>query len=349
MDRETVLVTGCAGFIGTNLIKSLLCRGYAVIALDLKEPLYMYPEYRYTYKREALGTNADIWIVRGDVRDTELLRNLFDREIDYIVHLAAISTIQMGTRDSAGTMSINVGGTEALLSAVLEYGKVKGFIYASTDKVYGKLSRQSYTEKDMLAPLDSPYDHSKAEADRMVRKWSAKYGIHGIVLRFCNIYGRYDLHDTRIIPGTIKAMLEEQECVLRMYRDPAGKARNFKRDFLYIEDLCEAITQIMDRLELWNQEGNAQNAGWGEAFNLGAGRCYSIDKVIWKIQDIIGYKKNLRIEIAEGLEELPKQRMDYAKAEEFFGFVPKVSLEAGLRETVMWWQEQMMSSGKISN
>lgn len=345
MDRQIVLVTGSSGFIGTNIIKYLLARGYAVIALDIKEPRYICPEYRYTYNGEALGTDADIWIVRGDVRNTELLRKLFGWAIEYVIHLAAVSTIQMGAEDDAETMSINVGGTEALLGAVKECGRVKGLIYASTDKVYGKLLAKAYTEKDALAPLDSPYDRSKAEADQMVRKWCAEYGIHGIVLRFCNIYGKHDLQDTRIVPGTIRALLERRECVLRMYRDCGGEARNFMREFLYVDDLCETIGKVIDRLELWNQEGNAR---WGEAFNLGAICCYSMDEVIWKIQEIIGRKESPRVEIAETLAEIPEQKMDYTKAEKCFGFVPGTSLEEGLQETVEWWRRRLQLSGKIS-
>lgn len=346
MNRQIVLVTGSSGFIGTNLIKFLLDRGYIIIALDIQEPRCIFPKYRYTYTGEALGEDADIWIVRGDVRNMELLRELFERTVDYVIHLAAMSTIQMGAENAARTMSINVGGTEAILKAIKEHSNVKGLIYASTDKVYGKLQEQAYTEKNVLAPLDSPYDRSKAEADRMVREWCAEYGIHGIVLRFCNIYGKYDLQDTRIIPGTIRAMLEGRECVLRMYRDSQGHLRNFMRDFLYVDDLCETIGQVMDRLELWNQPGNFRDAQWGEAFNLGVCRSCFMDEVIQKIQEIAGGKESPRIEIDETLAEIPKQKMDFTKAEGCFGFVPKTPLEEGLQETVNWWREWIQESGK---
>lgn len=341
MDRQLVLVTGAWGFIGTNMVKFLLDRGYAVIALDLKEPQYVCPGYRYTDTGQDLGVDADIWIVKGDVRDVELLRKLFELTISYVIHLAAVSTIQMGAEDDARTMSINVGGTEALLNAVKECGKVKGFLYASTDKVYGKLQAKSYTEEDGLVPLESPYDISKAKADQLVRKWCADYGIHGIVLRFCNIYGKYDRQATRIIPATIKALLERRECVLRMYRDAEGKKRNFMREFLYVDDLCETMGNVIHRMELWNQEEESRNAKWGEAFNLGARRSYPMDEVIWKIQGIMGREETPRIEMAQALAEIPEQKMDYTKAKECFGFMPRTSLEEGLRETAAWWQDQV--------
>ncbi len=348
MNGRIVLVTGSSGFIGTNLIKALLDRGYFVIALDLQAPRCLFTEYRYTYAGETLGKDADIWIVRGDVRNIELLRKVFQGTVDYVIHLAAMSTIQMGEEDAPRTRSINAGGTEAVLKAVKEYGNIKGLIYASTDKVYGRLQGRAYTEKDALEPLDSPYDCSKAEADRMVRRWCAEYGIHGIVLRFCNIYGKYDLQDTRIIPGTIRAMLEGRECILRMYRDAQGKLRNFRRDFLYVDDLCETIGKVMDRLELWNQPENFQAAGWGEAFNLGGCQNYSMDDVVRKIQEVFGRKEAPEIEIAKMLTEIPEQKMDFSKAAGCFGFAPRTPLEEGLQETVDWRRKWMQESEKKS-
>jgi len=344
MNRESVLVTGSSGFIGTNIVKFLLERGYAVIALDLHAPRCIFSQYRYTYAGEMLGKDADVWVVRGDVRNRELLGKVFGRTVDYVIHLAAISTIQMGAENTARTMSINVGGTEAVLKAVREQGNIKGLIYASTDKVYGRLKGEAYTEKDVLAPLDSPYDRSKAEADRMVREWCREYGIHGIVLRFCNIYGKYDLLDTRIIPGTIKAMLEGREGVLRMYRDAQGNMQNFMRDFLYVDDLCETIGQVMDRLELWNRPEYSRNAQWGEAFNLGVCRGCFMDEVVQRISELTGRKEAPRIEIARAMTEIPKQKMDYTKAESCFGFSPGTSLKEGLEETVKWWREWLQET-----
>ena len=339
--RQTVLVTGASGFIGTNIVKYLLDEGYAVIAVDTEVPRHICESYCYTYTGEGLCTVADIWVVKGDMRDTKLLGKLLERKVSYVIHLAAVSTIQTGAEDSAKTMSINVGGTESLLKAIKKHGGVKGLIYASTDKVYGELHSTAYTENSELVPLDSPYDVSKAKADCMVRKWCADYGIHGIVLRFCNIYGKYDRQATRIIPAAIKALLGGRECVLRMYRDSTGEPRNFVREFLYVDDLCETIGKVMDKMELWNLPDEAQNARWGEAFNLGGNRCYAIQEVIGKIQEIIGGRKDMRVEFARTLAEIPEQKMDYAKAQDCFGFVPKTSLDEGLRETVGWWQRNL--------
>lgn len=336
MSKKTVLITGSSGFIGTNLTQYLLWQGCRVIALDQKAPRGEYEKYRCTDDLDAVEDGYDFINIKGDVRDALLLKKIFGHSIDYVVHLAALSTIQLGAEDCRNTMSVNAGGTEILLQAVTDYGRLKGFLYASTDKVYGILQGHAYVETDELLPLDSPYDRSKAKADRMVREWSRKFGIPGIVLRFCNIYGRYDLQTTRIVPGTIRAVLEGRECILRMYKDSGGALRNFKRDFLYIDDLCGTIWKVLEKLD----DQGEQFPAWGEAFNLGAQRCYSIDEIIRTIQTLLGSSRPFKVCLSEELTEIPEQRMNYAKAAETFGFAPKISLENGLRETVAWWRQQ---------
>ncbi len=328
MVKHKILITGASGFIGTNLTRYLLKEGHQIIALDKRKPIY----HGYRAKEDALVQ------VTGDIRDLKLLQKLFEGEIDYVIHLAALSTIQMGAKDNEETVSINVDGTETLLRAVKENGQVKGFLFASTDKVYGRLKGDAYTEEDSLNPIDSPYDCSKATADQMVCRWSKEQGVHGIVLRFCNIYGKYDLLKTRIVPGTIQSILENRECVLRVYYDEKGQARNFRRDFLYVDDLCEAMGQIIKKMELWNQEGTG-SAMWGQAFNLGTGTCYPMDEVIGKIRQIAGCSSLLKVEFVDSPAEIPRQKMDYTKARDTFGFVPQTSLREGLVQTVKWWEE----------
>lgn len=338
MNRHTVLVTGASGFIGTNLTKMLLDMGCIVIAFDRREPRFYYPEYRNSYFTGTQNNAFDLLTVKGDIRDKELLHRIFRYKIDYVIHLAAVSTIQMGVKDYRETMSINVDGTEVLLRIIQECGGVKGFIYASSDKVYGRLQKDAYYEEDFLAPLESPYDRSKAEADRMVQHWSKEQGLHGIVLRFCNIYGRYDFQTTRIIPGTIHAVLENRRCVLRVYRDANGDIHNFKRDFLYVDDLCNAIWNIIEKLDMWNEENDKDAALWGEAFNLGTRHCYPMDEVIGNILKLTGSRLSPQIELSEKLAEIAEQSMDFTKANRIFGFSPETSLEKGLEETVSWWK-----------
>lgn len=341
MRQKVVLVTGASGFIGTNLTAELLGQGCAVIALDRAAPRCSFYEYRCVSEDFTGKENFDLLRIKGDICDSELLCKIFRTyRIDYVIHLAALSTIQMGAENEEETFRINLEGTKVLLETVKRYGGIKGFLYASSDKVYGRLQKAAYVETDELLPLASFYDQSKAQADRMVREWSVRYGVHGVVLRFCNIYGEYDLQNTRIIPGSIQACLESRPCILRIYRDGQGKVRNYQRDFLYVGDLCKSIWNIMEKLDWWNEEEGKKSAAWGEAFNLGNGQCYSMDEVIEKICGISGSKIPVKIENTGMLAEIPKQCMDCAKAHRYFGFAPKTSLEEGLQKTVAWWKRR---------
>ncbi|MCM1121154.1 MAG: GDP-mannose 4,6-dehydratase [Eubacterium sp.] len=337
MHKHTILITGSSGFIGTNLIMHLLKQDCAVIALDIQAPRHSHPGYRHTDHPDSKESDYDLMEIRGDVRDSLILQKIFRHPIDYVIHLAALSTLQLGAEDYSRTMSVNAGGTEALLRAAADYGKLKGFLYASTDKVYGILHGQAYRETDPLSPIDSPYDSSKARADQMVREWFVKYDVPSIVFRFCNIYGPYDLQTTRIIPGTIRAILEGKNCILRKYRDSNGNIHNFQRDFLYIDDLCQTLWHVIEQLDLQGPQFPA----WGDAFNLGAHRCYAMDEIIQSIQTLLGDSRPAKITFSESLAEIPAQRMDYSKAANIFGFVPKTTLEDGLGKTAAWWQQRL--------
>jgi len=326
MKNINVLVLGASGFVGSNLVENFLIHGCRVTALDCREPFCRYPGYEETYS-----------FIKGDIRNANLLQKILrEKYIEYVIHLAAVSTIQMGSININKTMDINVKGTETVLQAIKNTQTVKGLIYASTDKVYGTLRKQAYTEEDSLLPVASPYDQSKAEADKLVRKWAAKQGIPAVVLRFCNIYGKYDLQDFRIVPHTIKAVLENRECLLKMYRGEDGHIQNFQRDFLYIDDLCSTIWHLIGEMERWNS-GTAPSC-WGEAFNLGALRCYRMDEVIWHIEKLAEISASIRIELSDTLPEVREQRLDFSKAHKYLGFSPRTSLEDGLRETIRWWR-----------
>lgn len=341
MKRYCILVTGANGFIGTNLVRMLLRHGNQVIALDRAAQRCRYPEYRCAAD-VCLQTDFDLLMINGDIRDQKMLKEkIFCYEIDYVIHLAALSTVQMGTEDAEETFSINVTGTETLLGLVRDYRRIRGFLYASTDKVYGKLQKNVYRESDPLNPIDSPYDRSKAQADEMVRRWSDQYQLHGIVLRFCNVYGEYDLQSTRIIPGSIRALMENRPCTLRVYRDEKGNIQNYKREFLYVGDLCEGIWDIIQVLDTWNREPDAANVGWGEAFNMGAKQCRSIEEVIENLGRIIGRTYPPRVVESGEIPEIEEQCMDYAKVEHYFQFTPKTPFEEGLNRTAAWWREHL--------
>ena len=143
MSSPFVLVTGSSGFVGTNLVQYLLDRGCTVISLDQCPPKWTGEGYRCAASLTAKEPDYDWLNLRGDVRDEELLKSIFCHPVEYVIHLAARSTIQMGAEDCAQTMSVNVGGTESLLRTAAGCATLKGFLYASTDKVYGLLRERA--------------------------------------------------------------------------------------------------------------------------------------------------------------------------------------------------------------
>lgn len=343
MVKRCAVITGASGFIGTNMTRKLLECGFSVIALDRRKTVNIFTGYNCASESVENNENFDLLTVQGDIRDSKLLKEIFLKyEPEYVIHFAALSTIQQGAIDKAETFSVNVEGTRCILEAIRDFGRIKGFFYASTDKVYGDLHKQMYEETDTLMPVDSIYDQSKAQADQMVREWCSEYGIHGIVLRFCNIYGKYDLQQSRIIPGNICACLDHKPCKLRMYRDFNGKLQNYYRDFLYVEDLCEGIWHIIDYIENRNPEEDGKMKIWGEAFNFGTGNCYSMTDVIYLILQMTGSTIPLMIQEEEIVKEIEMQCMSFKKANEYFGFKPQISLNEGLIRTIEWWKEKKL-------
>lgn len=338
MKKQIVFISGSAGFIGTNLTEQLLGQGYSVIGFDRQEPSKRFPGQQCISDLTGDAEEFDLLTARGDICDTKLLDYIFQRfEINYVVHLAALSTIQQGAGNREETFRINVDGTRAMLEAVRKHGGVHGFLHASTDKVYGSIQNHAYVETDPLTPVRSFYDQSKAVADTMVREWSKQYGLHGVVLRFCNIYGEYDESHTRIIPQTIRACLENRPCTLRVYRDAEGNVRNYKRDFLYVKDLCESLCQILGKMAAWDRNDD-KTAMWGEAFNLGSGHSYSMEGIIRMICNLTNSQSPVSTEYTSPVEEIAEQSMNYQKANKYFGFAPHTLMEDGIRRTLKWWE-----------
>lgn len=321
MVGQTVWITGSSGFVGSNLALRLRTAGWNVLGLDLEEPQYAAPEE----------------FIQGDVRDGKLLEDVLrTRRVDAILHLAARATVQEGRDDPSQTWDVNVGGTLCLLEALKNAGQTPALIYASTDKVYGPLkSGEKYDEQLPLRPLrNSPYDCSKATADQLVRDWAQYAGVHAVVLRFCNLYGPYDTHESRIVPAGIRAMLAGRPGVLHKYLDQSGQPRDFYRDMLYVDDLCAGV----EALTRWLLE--APPPVWGGAFNLGAPSRNSMSRVMEEIRSAVGFEAVPVVQYVKTEHVITEQSMNSEKARRSFGFCPTTSLHDGIVKTVQWWRDE---------
>ena len=220
-----VFVTGATGLVGGSLVRELVAAGADVVALVRD----------WVPRSELIATGlADrLRIVRGDVRDQELLeRALGEYEIASVFHLAAQTIVGVANRNPVSTLDTNIRGTWALLEACRRSPAVQQIVLASSDKAYGDQETLPYTE---TAPVlgRHPYDVSKSCADLLAQMYARTYNLPVSVTRCGNFYGGGDLNWNRIVPGTIRSVIRDERPVIRS----DGRST---RDYLYVEDGAQA-------------------------------------------------------------------------------------------------------------
>lgn len=350
---KVCLITGATGFIGQNLVSELVAGGRKVIALGKANEKYcssvLNDKPLKISTTPFLTPNTflqnDVQFSFGDIADESFIQNVFSEiikngfEIEYVIHLAACATIQQAAQEEKQTWRINYLGTENVLKQSLKYQKkypttFKSFFYASTDKVYGEGTQQTYQETDVLNPLVSPYDQSKAKADILVQNTAKKNNFPAVIYRFCNVYGPGDYHKTRIIPGTLYRLIYTKDVpLLKVYRDSKGQVQSFYRDMIYVKDLTHAIHLLLKHLD------TKKYSLIGEVFNLGTENSYAMNDVIKEISTCMDKIYNPAIEeINAG--EIKNQCMNYAKLNKLLGFSPRYTLSKGIQETVKWYVER---------
>lgn len=264
-------------------------------------------------------------VVLGDLTNYELVaRILNEYEIDTCFHLAAQAIVGVANRSPLSTFESNIKGTWNLLEAARQSPLLKRLVVASSDKAYGGHERLPYSEEDPLTPTH-PYDTSKACADMLARAYYHTYQMPVVVTRCANIYGGGDLNFSRIVPDTARSVLQGTNPVIRSDGTPV-------RDFLYVKDAVDAYLTVAEQID------NGQVKG--EAFNFGTASPISVLDLVNSIIEISG-KTDLRpIIVGEGKTkgEIDRQYLSSEKARGILGWKPEYSLEAGLRETMKWYE-----------
>lgn len=307
MDR--CLVTGGAGFIGSHLVRELLNRGNDVRVLDNFS----------TGKEENLRDVAgDIEIIRGDVRDRELLGHVLTG-VRYVFHQAALGSVPRSIEDPFETQSSNVDGTLNLLWEA-RAKKVQRVMIAGSSSVYGDTPGMPRVEELPVAPL-SPYALSKLSQEFLGRIFTQIYGLETVTLRYFNIFGPRQDPDSlyaAVIARFIGKVLSDEP--LSIYG-----SGNQSRDFTYVANAVDA-----------NMRAMAIQNGIGEAYNVGCGESISILKLVNELQNIFQKQLVLRFLPARQGDPL-ESRADIQKAEKVLGYRPLVTFEEGLRRTVEWF------------
>ncbi|WP_395140016.1 dTDP-glucose 4,6-dehydratase [Schlegelella aquatica] len=325
-----ILVTGGAGFIGSNFVLDwLACRDEPVVNLDL-----------LTYAGNlgnlvSLRGNSRHVFVQGDVCDAALVRRLL---VEYrpraVVHLAAETHVDRSIQDAAAFVRTNVTGTYVLLEAVRDYWQALGatereafrFHHVSTDEVYGSLGPEDapFTEDHPYQP-NSPYSASKAASDHLVRAWHHTYGLPVVTTHCSNNYGPYHFPE-KLIPLAIVNALAGKP--LPLYGDGLNV-----RDWLYVKDHCAALRLVLER----GRVGQTYNiGGWNEKTNLEIVRtiCRLLDELR---PDAAGPHERLITFVADRPGHDRRYAIDARKIERELGWRPAETFETGIRKTVQWY------------
>lgn len=309
-----ILVTGAAGFIGSNFVRNLLADEYTgwagaqVTALD---------KLTYAGNRDNLpASHEQLVFVRGDVCDRDLMRELVPGH-DAVVHFAAETHVDRSLEGAGEFFRTNVLGTQTLLDAVLE-SDVERVVHVSTDEVYGSIDEGSWTEEWPLAP-NSPYAASKAGSDLVARTYWRTHGVDLSITRCSNNYGPYQ-HPEKVIPLFVTNLLEGRQVPLY------GDGRNV-REWLHVDDHCRGIHLVLNH-------GQA-----GEIYNIGGGNEYTNLALTEKLLELTGAGEQMISRVPDRKAHDLRYSIDESKIREQLGYVPLTGFEEGLAETVAWYRD----------
>ncbi|WP_053982965.1 dTDP-glucose 4,6-dehydratase [Niameybacter massiliensis] len=325
---KNILVTGGAGFIGSNFIRHMIQQyDYNIINFDL-----------LTYagnldNLKDIEGNSKYYFIKGDIRDRQQVKSIFETyDIDTVVNFAAESHVDRSIEEPDVFLSTNVQGTQVLLDTAKQYWKVTPedkycrefkvgvkYLQVSTDEVYGSLGKDGlFTETSPLAP-NSPYSASKTSADLFVRAYHETFGLPVNITRCSNNYGPYQFPE-KLIPLMINNCLNHK--VLPVYGDGMQI-----RDWLHVEDHCEAIATVLHK----GQDGEIYNIGGNnEKANIEIVRL--IINKLGKSQELIQYVKD-----RPGHDR--RYAIDNTKISTELGWKPKYTFEEGMIQTIEWYLE----------
>lgn len=307
-----LLVTGGAGFIGSNFILYMMQQhpDYKIVNLDA---------LTYAGNLENLKSveqEANYSFVQADIANKNAVDQIFQEGIDVVVNFAAESHVDRSILEPEVFVNTNVLGTQVLLDAAKKYGVTK-FVQVSTDEVYGSLGETGlFSETTPLAP-NSPYSASKAGGDLLVRAYHETFGLPVNITRCSNNYGPYQFPE-KLIPLMISRALNDES--LPIY----GDGMNI-RDWLYVEDHCSAIDLVIHKGRL------------GEVYNIGGNNERTNIHIVQTILKELGKPESLITYVEDRPGHDRRYGIDPTKITEELGWKPKHNFETGIKETIQWY------------
>jgi len=320
MGNSRVLVTGCAGFIGSILSEKLIEQGYEVIGIDCFTPYYSIALKRFNLKN--LTKSERFSLLEVDLSEIPLYSLVsIVKGVDYIIHEAA----QPGVRNSWGEsfqeyVRHNIITTQKLLEAIIKIGRCRHFIYASSSSVYGNIMNSPLKE-DMIPKPYSPYGVTKLTAEFLCQTYLENFNLPITILRYFTVYGPRQRPDMAFHKFA-KALLSGE--VIEIYG-----CGDQVRDFTYVDDVAEATISTIESKE-----------SIGEIINVGSNNPIKLIDAVKIIADIIGVEPKYRFS-KELKGEVKSTYADISKAEKILGWKPKITIKEGLEKEIMWIKHVM--------
>lgn len=323
--ERAVLVTGATGLLGSAVTAELIRRGATVTTL-VRDWI---PQSRLVES----GLLERTRVVRGELEDfATILRALNEHEIDTVLHLGAQTIVGTAARSPLSTFEANVRGTWTLLEACRMCPTlVQRIVVASSDKAYGIHDVLPYTED---APLGGrfPYDVSKTCADLITFSYGETYGLPVVVTRCGNLFGPGDLNFNRLIPGTIRSVLNDERPLVR-------SDGTFVRDYFFVQDAVEAYLLLAERLR--------EPEVIGRAFNFGMEVPLSVLEVVDALLRKMGRTDLPPIILNQATHEIPRQYLDCTRARTILGWASRWNLDDALDETIAWYREHATAGAAL--
>lgn len=329
---NTFLVTGGAGFIGSNLCDYLLKKNHKIIIIDNFNAFYN-PEIKRNNIREVKGlmninniAEENLIIEEGDIRDITFLTKVFNSyKIDTIIHLAAMAGVRPSIIDPLLYNEVNVRGTLNLLDLCNKFS-INKFIFASSSSVYGNNKKLPFTESDSVDFPISPYAATKKSGELLCHVYSHLYGINIACLRFFTVYGPRQRPDLAIYKFT-ELMLSKKE--ISIFGDGTTE-----RDYTFIDDIIQGI----DKSITWASTGTSKY----EIFNLGRSDTINLKYMVQRLEAEIGVKCKMKyLPMQPG--DVTITYADISKSKEILGYNPLTKFDDGIFKFVKWFKSVSLS------